>query len=103
MILNQIIKCHMFKLCNIKLIFFLLLSPLFISADIPNDSHGEKTLPIINPEYNWELIRNKVSPELTKRLEEHLTQNKYWKKLIEKRRFAIGIVDLSDIWDFILL
>ncbi|MDX1515655.1 MAG: serine hydrolase [Woeseiaceae bacterium] len=43
----------------------------------------------------WQPLYNRVDTDLQKRLEERLNANPEWKRLIARRKMAIGLVDLS--------
>ena len=44
---------------------------------------------------NWEPLYNRVDPQFQAALEERLNANKEWKRLIQKKKMAIGVVDMS--------
>lgn len=44
---------------------------------------------------NWEPLYNRVDPQFQAALEERLNSNKEWKRLIQKKKMAIGVVDMS--------
>ena len=54
------------------------------------------SLPLSVPDDQWKLIYDRVDPVLEKKLQEALGQNRLWQSLIDKKRMAVGVVDLSD-------
>ena len=43
----------------------------------------------------WEPLYNRVDPEFQAALEQRLNANKEWKRLIQNKKMAIGVVDMS--------
>lgn len=52
-------------------------------------------IPVIAGADNWQPLYESVDPELQKALETRLSKNLEWKKLIARKKMAIGLVDLS--------
>lgn len=52
-------------------------------------------LPVVANADDWQPLYESVDPELQKALETRLSQNPEWKKLIARKKMAIGVVDLS--------
>lgn len=52
-------------------------------------------MPVVVSADDWKPLYESVDPELQKALETRLSQNPEWKKLIARKKMAIGIVDLS--------
>ena len=52
-------------------------------------------LPIAVPASDWEPLYDRVDLPLQKRLETRLNLNKEWADLIRRKKFAVGLVDLS--------
>jgi len=68
----------------------LILLSLVLVAALP------ASLPLSVPDDQWKLIYDRVDPVLEKKLQEVLRRNKLWQSLIDKKRMAVGVVDLSD-------
>jgi beta-lactamase class A len=76
------------------ILLFVLLSFKFIlpqsnSVNIPD-------LPLSFPENKIKPLRQLSNKDLQKRLERQLKKNKYWSRLISKKKMAVGLVDLRD-------
>ncbi len=52
-------------------------------------------IPVIASANDWQPLYESVDPELQKALETRLSKNPEWKKLIARKKLAIGLVDLS--------
>jgi beta-lactamase class A len=59
--------------------------------------HGNENLPVIEPKTTWPKLSDCVSSRLTRKLRDQLYQNNLQASLLRKKRFAVGVVDLSDI------
>ncbi len=46
-------------------------------------------------ETDWQPLYNRVDPDLQKSLEQRLAQNPEWKRLVARKKLAVGLVDLS--------
>jgi beta-lactamase class A len=49
----------------------------------------------VSAEVTWEPLYNRVDPEFQAALEQRLNANKEWKRLIQNKKMAIGVVDMS--------
>lgn len=52
-------------------------------------------LPLASPDDSWKPLYERIDPELQAALEGALNKNHAWKKLIDKKKMAVGVVDLS--------
>lgn len=78
----------------IKILLFA--SAMFLQNNIfPQDSLGV-ALPHNFPDYKVPLLRSLVDTDLQAELTKELNKNKTWAKLIEAKKMAVGVVDLSD-------
>jgi len=69
---------------------------MFLQNNIfPQDSLGV-ALPHNFPDYKVPLLRSLVDTDLQAELTKELNKNKTWAKLIEAKKMAVGVVDLSD-------
>jgi beta-lactamase class A len=77
---------------------FFLCSILILSVVLPlcGQESLEPELPFDLPDSQIRPLRKLVDKSLQSRLEKQLKQNKAWAKLIDRRRMAVGLVDLSD-------
>ena len=57
---------------------------------------GTPTLPVAVPAGDWQPLFEHTDAELESRLNARLKARADWRKLLEKRRLAVGLVDLSD-------
>ncbi len=73
----------------------LLLIVVFLFLNIVNTVAQE--LPLVNYSGESTPIRELKCTELQSALKEELYKNKQWKSLLERKKMAVGIVDLSDL------
>ena len=71
------------------------LFPLFAVSAAPKDS-VEPDLPFSIENGSIRPLRQLLNPDLQRNLEESLRQNKAWDRLIQKKKMAVGLVDISD-------
>ncbi len=71
------------------LLLIQLISPQSNSVSIPD-------LPLSLPESNIKPLRQLSNKDLQKRLERQLRKNKYWSRLISKKKMAVGLVDFRN-------
>ncbi len=53
-------------------------------------------LPLPVPDHEWRPLYECVDPDLQSRLQNTLRRHKGWQRLIDKKKMAVGVVDLSD-------
>ncbi len=80
-------KIWLRTVCGCFILFFLTLN--LPAAEFP-------LLPLSVPVKVWQPLYNCVDPSLQSALETSMNKNTAWKKLINSKRMAVGIVDLSD-------
>ena len=76
------------------ILLFVLLSFKFILPQ--SNSVYIPDLPLSFPENKIKPLRQLSNKDLQKRLERQLKKNKYWSRLISKKKMAVGLVDLRD-------
>lgn len=74
-----------------------------LDLDIESVRHSSEasdiSLPFYIPDSEVRPLRSLVQPALEKRLHTTLSENKKWKRLIDQKKMAIGLVDLRNIND----
>ena len=53
-------------------------------------------LPLHPSKRDWRPLEQRWDKSLQRKLEANLKQNEFWRSLIEKKKMAVGVVDLSD-------
>ena len=74
------------------LLLFIILLNVGASAKRDND----RELPYYLPADKIRPLRHQVNKDLQKELERRLKQNSQWQKLIDNKKMAVGLVDISD-------
>lgn len=68
---------------------------VFSTADFADD-RAVSALPVTVAPADWEPLYEHVDPALQSALERALTERREWASLVRGRRFAVGVVDLTD-------
>jgi beta-lactamase class A len=75
----------------VLLTVFILILPIHIGSDPHHIS-----LPLLIPDEEWHPLRESEDAQLRQVLEKQLTRNKLWASLIQQRKMAVGLVDLTN-------
>lgn len=77
------------------IIFFLLpfVQPSLLESGI------ELSLPVIDNDYHWKTLEEISSKELSDRFDSFIFEDEILSDLVKKKKFALGLVDLSDIYN----
>lgn len=78
------------------LIILLVLGIRAQSSDTTASDTSEILLPLSIPDSQVRPLRELLDGGFQKKLEERLKENRIWWRLIDRRRMAVGVVDLSD-------
>ena len=81
------------------IIALLLLNPLGYRAQpgpTALESASVPALPLNIPPDSVKFLRDLIDPGLQARLQQEIDKNAKWKRLVDGKRMAIGVVDLSD-------
>jgi len=82
------------KSFNIK--FFISLITLLVTNICFSQNSVEPSLPFLIPDEKILPLRQLVNKNLQRKLDKTLKNNPTWAKLIQKKKMAVGLVDLSD-------
>lgn len=81
---------------NTKQVLFFFGFAFTLLSRLHAQSNAEPALPFQLADEQVRPLRQLLERDLQRRLEARLQQNKKWKKLIQKRKMAVGLVDLSN-------
>jgi len=68
-------------------------------GDPPNPEQSIPTLPLDIPVDSVKFLRDLIDPDLQSRLQQEISKNSKWKRLVDIKKMAVGVVDLSDPYD----
>lgn len=67
------------------------------SENAINDKMSQDVIPFVLPDSAVKPLRTLVDEQMEKKLQQAITANKKWKRLVSQKKMAIGLVDLQDV------